>query len=280
MIYPGSAYRKLPRPAMTWLIEPIIPAGGSALLYADPKAGKSHLALQIVESIQTGNDWLIYPTRTKGTCVYYQLDTPRSLWIATQEKLLRNHPAIDDAHHGDQETISFPFNILNPEHFKEMQSDLAVKPDLVIIDTIREAHEEDENSATEMKKVISTLTAAVRPSALLIIAHAKKPQMDGYSSLLGDQRGSGYLPGKMDTIMRLSAKNGSGTLRIIGRSIEETTLHLEHTHEHLWKHDSDLPIIQDILDTDHSMPEKARMVAIKLNISEEAARSRLRRAAR
>lgn len=278
MIYPGSSYRKLPRPATTWLIEPIIPAGGSVVLYGDAKLGKSFLALQAAEAIVSGTDWLCYPTRIKnGKVVYIQLDTPRGLWMDRIDSLAPKHPNLDIIDYADRETLDFPFDILNPEHFSHLQQDLStIKPDLVIFDTLREAHAEEENSSTDMKNVIAALTACVRPAALLLVSHPRKPQPESLDSLLSGQRGSGYIVGKMDTIIKLNPHS----LQAVGRALEEVSIDIERMENGYWHYDSDLPYIQEILSLDHSMSEKAEIVAQKLHISKEAARSKLRRAAK
>lgn len=277
-IVTGLEYLALPRPADTWLIKPLIPSGGAVLLYGDPKVGKSFAALQLALSLRTGDDWLGFPVTHKGRVVYVQLDTPRSLW-AERLSILKDHGArIDLLDLADRETLGcFPFDILNATHATLLT--LALKdldPSVVIIDTLREAHQVEENDSTTMQKVVSSLAAAVFPATLICIAHAKKPGMDG-PDLLNDNRGSGYVVGRMDTILRMTKKH----LYFTGRAIEEGNVKLRRTGDGLWE--------PDVTDLDHavegvladptltSLLQRAHSLSEKTGKDVEACRSLLRR---
>jgi RecA-family ATPase len=201
-IVSGQDYLKLPSSPATWLVEPLLPSSGAMLLYGDAKVGKSFAALQLANAIQSGQSWLGFPTR-KGNVVYIQLDTPRM---------------------ADRETLdAWPFDILDPEHLITLRDELqALKPDFVIIDTLRESHSADENDSTEMQEAIAALVAATKPAALCLISHARKPSQESDYSLMADNRGSNYVVGRMDAIVRFTSKSA----RVSGRSIEEHSISL------------------------------------------------------
>jgi hypothetical protein len=179
----------------------------------------------------------------------------------------------------DRETLdTWPFDILDPEHLITLRDELqAIGPDLVIIDTLRESHSADENDSTEMQGAIAALVAATKPAAVCLISHARKPSQDGDYSLMADNRGSNYVVGRMDAIVRFTSKSA----RVSGRSIEEHSISLERADSGFWE----VPIgefdhIVDQLLVDHSHPSiraKAKVLASMIDRSEQAARGLIRR---
>lgn len=240
-IVSGADYLSLPRSPETWLVEPLIPVGGAALIYGDPKAGKSYAALQLALSLQAGSEWLGFHIPRPVRPIYIQLDTPRSLWADRLETLTRHGTmGIDSLLFGDLGTFdTWPFDILNPLHAELLAR--AVKEtqaDVVFIDTLRECHSGEENDSTTMKAVMSSLIAACHPAAMVLIHHSKKPSVDRNGNpvpidLLNDARG-GYIVGKMDAIVRVTG-NPVGKLDFIGRSIEQDSLPLERVSDGTWK---------------------------------------------
>lgn len=279
-ILSASEYLALPRAAETFLISPLLPTGGAMLLYGDPKVGKSYAAVQLALSVASGaSDWLGFPILSSGKVVYVQLDTPRSLWAARLEALRVEGLPIESLHLADRETLgTWPFDILNTEHFVILSEAIAaLNPAVVVIDTVREAHSGEENDSTAMQRVTAQLVAATQPAALILVSHSRKPSYDGAPDLIADNRGSSYVVGRMDAICRFTKKG----LHYTGRAIEEGSLKLEREDSGLWV-PSDLdytPVIREILSDPNlkGLRAKARVLADKIGKSEEASRSLLRR---
>jgi RecA-family ATPase len=202
----GSEYASLEVEA-TWLIEDLIPVGGLANLYGKPKAGKSFLALGIAEAISQGHThFLGLPVLHHGPVAFLQLDTPRSVWLERIKKTQKYGHNYSNVYFAD--TLSgtpFPFNILELHQwlFDELKR---IKPVLLIVDTLRELHAGDENDSSVMKNVISALNRVILELqiAALLLSHRKKEQMGQADDLMSDNRGSSYIPGKMDAIFALS----------------------------------------------------------------------------
>lgn len=277
-IHPGEDYLTLPSTPDTWLIEPLLPSSGALLLYGDPKVGKSFAALQLAESIQVGRPWLGYPTR-KGTVAYIQLDTPRNVW-QTRIKTLQSDGAITSLPHlADRETLeAWPFDILRPEHLITLRDELqALKPDLVIMDTLRESHSADENDSTAMQKAIAALVAATQPAALVLLSHSRKPNPEGGLNIMADARGSNYVVGRMDAVVRFTPKSA----RVSGRSIEEHSLELERLDSGFWevnRNETDHHVDTVLADTAlQSIRAKAKVLSELIHKSEAACRALLRR---
>jgi hypothetical protein len=214
--------------------------------------------------------------------VYIQLDTPRSLWLDRIERLRLTGLPVDPLLFADRETLdTWPFDITQDEHFELLRGSLAAcAPDCVIIDTLREAHSRDENDSTEMQRVVARLTAAVYPAALVLVAHSKKPSYDQGPSTINDMRGSSYIPGKMDGIVRFS-KDG---ISVAGRAVEEQDIKLERRANHTWtlseREMTRNMAIRLLKDTDKSsLREKARKLAVMSGKSEDSCLSLLHRIA-
>lgn len=279
--YLGRDYLDLPTEPETWLVKPLIPAGGSVVLYGEAKVGKSYAALQLAKAIQEGGEWLGFPVCKTGPVVYVQLDTPRSLWIARLKDLKASGvKQIDDIVFADRETLNtMPFNILNPDHHHLLLTTVQQwQPVAVVIDTLREAHPSNENDSTDARNIVAALAAACFPAAMILITHEKKPNQEQGFSLISDIRGSNYIPGRMDAILRFTKSR----LYYTGRSIEEGHVTLARQDNGFWtsaQQDLDALVAAVLADgRTKSIREKAKTLSERTNKSEEACRSLLRRA--
>jgi len=217
-----ESYLALPRAPEAWIIEDVLPTGGYVNLFGKPKVGKSYLALQLAHAIATPsvNEWMGFGVRTHGPVAYLQVDTPRTVWT---ERLEEVRPKLDlsgvffaDA---DSDELPYPFNILGDGNtwLRAALAAMDPPPVLLVIDTIREVHDQEENSSSEMKRVIAALRAAARNPAILLLSHARKSSPNGFQMDVTDEnRGSGYIAGRMDSILHLTER----TLTAKGRALE------------------------------------------------------------
>lgn len=248
------------------------------LLYGDPKVGKSFAALQLADAISNGDHWLGFGTKA-GKVVYLQFDTPRNVWQERVSDLQKKSGAfVTPFYMGDRESLdAWPFDILNRDHFTRLRDALqAISPALVIFDTLRESHSSDENDSTEMQEAVAALVACTQPASLCLISHARKPVQDQDFSLMGDNRGSSYVVGRMDAIVRFTKKS----CRVSGRSIEEHSIDLERQDNGFWMEstDSDFHVLSVILDPAFKdIKTAAESLSKRLGKPEEACRGMLRR---
>lgn len=279
MLVSVSDYLALPRAPEAWIIDPIVPTGGTVILYGDAKLGKSYLALQLAEAIQLGSTWLGFPVSSPGRVAYLQLDTARGIWAERFERLLGGGFDPGNMLLGDRDTLGlWPFDALNPTHLDRLKLELApFNPDVVIIDTLRAAHGGKENDSDVMQQVITRLALAVQPAALVIVSHSRKPSEQGVD-VLNDQRGSNAAVGAVDTILRLTKRG----LHFVGRAIEEGMIKIERLDNGLWAvAQADIDAAVKAVMADPTVPStraKAKLLAERIGKSEDAARSLLRRA--
>ena len=237
---PSATYQQLPKSPQKWVIDKLIPVGGLVNIFGKPKTGKSFLALGMAQAIINGEpDWEGYGIHTHGNVAYLQIDTPREEW-SDRIGRLPLHPSKDrDLYIADMWQVpQFPFDILDPQQaaVRWLRDQLAsIQPVMTIIDTLREAHGADENDSTAMRNVLAYLVAACRPSAIVLLSHARKDTFltaTGDDDMMDQNRGSSYVPGRMDVIIKLTQKRMAFKGRATGMTTEtieqDTTTGLIH----------------------------------------------------
>jgi RecA-family ATPase len=209
----GSNYLALPRNTQKWLVDKLIPSGGLVNLYGKPKTHKSFCALHMAAAISNPlvDKWEGFAVHLHGPVLYLQIDTPRTAWGDRMLKLVKLGSDFENVWFADMQMVpSYPFNCLDPASLKWLAEEVArLKPVLVVVDTIREAHNGDENDSTVMRNVMSQLVSCVLPiqAAMLFLSHQKKDSAftrAGGDDLMDDARGSSYVSGRMDNIIRLT----------------------------------------------------------------------------
>lgn len=276
-----SDYLALPHAPEAWIVQDLLPVGGSMNVYGKPKVGKSFLCLQLAEAIADPaiNDFLGYPILTHGPVVYLQADTPRGLWRLRIMQFFTNvGRPLNGVYFADKEILPYPFDITDKAgaNRKWLKDALAeVNPVAVFIDTLREVHMGDENDSGHMQNVVNSIAEACRPAAIVLISHSRKTTPDGAHDLMNEGRGSSYTSGRMDCIMKVAPTK----LYFQGRAIPETTLAIE-AKPLFCIADTITPKLVEIMKANPHL-NMSGLVPIVLkelpSLSPEAARSRLRR---
>lgn len=233
----GDNYLALPRDPQPWLIEKLVPAGGLMNLYSKPKMGKSYLALGIAEAVSNPliTEYLGRSVIKHGPVAYLQIDTPRNEWGHRVEILKESVGfctrliAFTDAN-----LVPYPLDITADFVRAGLQKWIEKnKPALLIVDTLREIHEGDENKSEIMKKVITALVQCSQSTntTVLLVSHSRKENVNIAESITDDGRGSSYVAGRMDIIAKLTEKG----LWLKGRSIGENKIIMEQDADsHMW----------------------------------------------
>lgn len=283
----ASAYNQLPDDQGTWVIKDLLPVGGSLSLYGSPKAGKSHFTLQLAHSIVgSDDDFLTFPIHRHGRVLYLQLDTPRSLW----KRRTQDYEALGldqrDLYIADREMAPFPFEILRPDMgaswLREQCQEIV--PSVVIVDVLRNMTMADEDKSGDMRRAFDALRSAVEPAAVILMSHAKKANLslpaDERDNVIQDNRGSSFLPGAVDGIVKLTNKQ----MICQSRTMEERRVGLTFSPRTLWTltnppQDDVMEIVDAVL-ADPEVPSQraaARIIAEQTEMTEQAARRLLQR---
>jgi hypothetical protein len=240
----GRAYLALPRHAQSWLIDDILPTSGLLNIFGPPKAGKTYAAVDLACALTdpTRDTFMHWNVRHHGPVWYLQIDTPRALF---QDGYLQRAVDIgwnlNDLYIADLQMVPYPYNILGDGKMflrkafedavqaHEMAPSVCPPPPIaLIVDTIRDAHGGDENDSGIMRNVVTSFVDAIKPSAgatfpppaIVFLSHQKKLQADQPIDLMSGNRGSNYLAGRMDAVMRVA----DGEIRAQSRAIPEIVL--------------------------------------------------------
>lgn len=282
----GPDYLALPRPEQTWILKSIIPSGGFANIFGKPKTGKSMAALQLASAVSDPRHahFLSFPILLHGPVAYLQIDTPRSLWMERLEMVTAAGYDFSNVFFADDQDVPYPFNILG-EGYDWIRRELAAMPELpvlVVIDTLREIHAVSEDDSTAMKNVVSQVRAAIPSSAVLLVSHSRKGNSAAYgvpTDIMDENRGSGAVAGRMDTVLWLQER----TLSAKGRALPLTEIAVDQDPEHHTIRLAD-PFLQSALEIIRLAPPgtPSREIARQLSTrfpkkSFEACRSLVRR---
>lgn len=300
----GSNYLALPRSPQPWLIDKVIPAGGLANVFGQPKLGKSFAALAIAEAIADPaiEEWMGFPVKQHGPVAYLQVDTPRSEWAERVEKLRATGHNIDNIHFTDALLTPYPVELTADAQREALKLAIAaIRPVLLVVDTLREIHGGDENDSGAMRAVISAVVDACRhtDTAILFVSHSRKeaaaggggkwgkPKSPGgddddeqvdENDLMEGGRGSSYVSGRMDVVIRMTKRH----LTMKGRAIDTTRVAYDKLPSGMIvRNQSDAENeahIKYVLSSKQlsSERQRAEMLAAMENIKVETARSRLR----
>lgn len=220
----GDEYLTLTGTAETWLIEPLIPAGGWVNLYGKPKkARKSYLALGMAHAISVGlPKWLGFELRECGPVIYLQADTPRNLWRERCEHIASTGE-YDFSNVFFADSLSMPraFNIFEDAHLEVLKrmidavvAKTGMDPAMVVLDTSRKIHQGNENDNGEMSIFMGRVEDVVGNMAKLLVSHDKKVGNLGKDAegvaieidLMEGNRGATAVAGAVDTVIRLTTE--------------------------------------------------------------------------
>jgi RecA-family ATPase len=265
------------------IVSDLLPRSGALNIFGAPKAGKSYLSLQLADAIGSPHNasFLGFPVKTHGPVLYLQIDTPRNIWIDRVGSLVAKGLSFENVYFSDRlDCPEVTFNILNPAHEAWLIREVGERNYLaVIVDTLRETFDGDENDSNQMKLVVAKLVKATAPAALVLVSHARKPAKDQPSGIMQNGRGSSYVAGRMDALMevktnRLTAQSRTLAETVVSvRQVEDSGLFTpDEPHATLAK--------QVLLDhPDAPLRETARILQERLGGKKtlEACRSILRR---
>lgn len=218
-------YLKLGTGGHVWIVKNVVPRSGYTTMFGKPKVGKSYAALQLAAAIGDPGtaDWLSFPVEEHGPVCYFQIDTPRGLWIDRVSDLVSAGLTFKDVHFADTEDAPFPFDIMRDDCFAWLSGEVGrINPVLVVIDVFREAHKANENDSTGMVQVVQRIKESCPQAAVLLVTHSRKDKLEGAGPAdpMDEQRGSGYIAGRMDMIIRMTENQ----LQLKGRTLGDTVI--------------------------------------------------------
>lgn len=157
-----------------YAIDPILTVGGIGLIHGKGGHGKTQWAFSLADAVSSGDAFLgQFPVR-QGKVLYLQCDMPPQLfqerWKKAKQSLKRPELITVVPH--------TPFDILSPYNQDLLQRLLEKEePTLVIVDTLRKIHYEDENDNAVPMQVYDALKSCMSSEMSGIIIHHDRKSM-------------------------------------------------------------------------------------------------------
>ncbi len=208
----GEVYKT--RAKVEWLVDELLAVGGISLLACEPKGGKSVLIRQLIRDVLRGSPFLDRNVK-QGSVVYLALEEQmevvnesfQKLGVKDNEKLL--------VHIGE------PLHETVLQDFSEMV--METKPALVVVDTLFDLVDAEENNYKEVKKAMRGLRKIARASGshIALIHHSGKGDSNPKYRSKGQRAilGSTAISGGVDTIMMMSVDGSKRELVATGRGV-------------------------------------------------------------
>lgn len=190
-------------PDLQWLVAGVLPAPSFAVMFGEPGAGKSFCALSLSLAVASGTPWLGRETR-RAPVLYIAAEGVLGLKLRLRAHRVRF--AVPPPSDAEMRFLPSAIEIMRPDHVAALlqkMAALAFRPGLIVVDTLaRVALGADENSASDMGRVVEGFDALRRETgaAVLAIHHSRK---DG-----GAERGSSALRGAADVMIRCESVAG------------------------------------------------------------------------
>jgi RecA-family ATPase len=160
-------------PPLTWLIERHVPEDGLIVLYGEPNAGKTFIALDWALSVAAGTPWLGRQVQA-GEVVYVYAEGSRGIlqrceaW--RQERGLAEVPP-------DFRAVACPVNMLEPIEWGSLLAaiiDAGLNPRLIVLDTLARCFGAgDENQTRDMNAFVHGCDKLRQwfPGASVLVVH-------------------------------------------------------------------------------------------------------------
>lgn len=183
----------------TFLVAPLMPLRGIAMLHGPKTAGKTQLALALSAAIANNSLFLGEYRCWQGPVVYVEVD----MTLGILQERVRLFPGIDKLHflHGE------PFNVLEaaqrpPAAFERAR---ALEPVLVVVDSLRKSHTLDEIESSTPTFVYTAWRRLFPSAAFLFLHHDRKKPTNPQAYLHKNEahRGTGAWLDDIDLGMQL-----------------------------------------------------------------------------
>lgn len=194
-------------PPLAWIIKGVLPRAEVGVIFGEPGAGKSFLALDVAAAIAQGTDWQSLKT-TPGRTVYICAEGAGGFRKRMNAYAMKHGVPLTKL----PGVVADAPNLLEVEHVLDLTKEIVTqgKADLIVVDTLSAATPGgDENSGEDMGKMLQHCKAMHRATGalVLLIHHTGKDATKG-------ARGHSSLKGAADVMIEVT-RNGDYRLATI-----------------------------------------------------------------
>ena len=192
---------RLPVEDVNWVVEGMVPAGSVVLWAGESGSYKTWLSLWLAKAVQEGRDFLGRKT-VQRPILYLDRENPLPL-IQERCSILGIHSSETFRIWGGWQPDPPP--IIGDRRLLEIAR--TMKP-LIVVDSFIRFHGADENSATEMGRVMGEVRALANAGAVVVLQH-HKPKAEGTQ-----YRGSSDIKAGVDVAFAVTYEKEQETLTI------------------------------------------------------------------
>lgn len=206
LLVPLSQFLERTSEEIEWLVEGVIQKNSNGFIVADPKSGKSWVAVDLALALCLGQPWMGFqiPLRSRVALITREDNPSLTKW---RTRRLLDGRGVSEGDVGDRLYVNSKdqspvFKLDVPEQLTEMTTALkAFEPDLVILDVLNILHGSDENDNTAMRKVLdcaNQISIEVK-CGLCVLHHFNKDSKN--TRLTQRIRGAGAMAGWVEYVM-------------------------------------------------------------------------------
>jgi hypothetical protein len=182
----------------TWRVEKVLPSDSLSMLFGEPGAGKTFLALDFAYSLASGHAWFGHQT-TPGAIVYVIAEGVKGLkQRAAAWKYANDRSEVERVHF-----VKESVQLCDPREVKQFVADLKAQIEepivLIVFDTLARCFVgRDENSAKDTGLLVdgAEIIRKETGAAIVLVHHTTKKGKE--------ERGSSALRGATDTMISVS----------------------------------------------------------------------------
>lgn len=190
-------------PPVLWLAQDLIPLGGVTAITGDSNTFKSFITIALAVSEAQGQPFLGHFATNKGKVLIVDEENHRRFIRKRFEEI--GMAATEDIIFLSQTGIK-----LDNENYTKALKEVLDKerPTLVILDSLVRFHSREENSATEMAKVMNEIKKLVADDRAIVVVHHHKKEQGGFQRKSGAQsvRGSSDIFASLDCHISVERK--------------------------------------------------------------------------
>jgi len=195
--------------APRWLVSGVVPERGLVVISGDPYTSKSFSALEMCRAVATGTPFMGYfPVEHEGTTLYIGEDSPTWDIAAQVRKLLAGADMLGGATPRHMLFANKHGASLNTDDGLGQILKLVARHDpvLVVLDSLRELHDQDENDSQVMRRImgrIRKITELECGPTVVVVHHNGKPGQEQRGAI-HRARGSSAINGAADAALTMS----------------------------------------------------------------------------
>ena len=195
--------------SLDWLVDDLLPAGGTSLLFGSPKSGKSSLARVLASKVAIGAPW--HGRRTAGGPVLYAALDERRATVREHVRTLANGCAPMDADRlRDRLHLVFgPRPAGGVAALRAVVERIQPAPVLVVVDTLMKLEPfEDANDYGQSGQSMAKVTALAHDTgAHLLLVHHSRKDRSGDADLATAALGSTRIGADVDVLARVTVRD-------------------------------------------------------------------------